>query len=68
MSGNSQRKRRLDVRVAAVGVLLTAPFLMTASGAAAAGGGSTGSDRTRWRQRSHRSAGSGRSDGPRTKH
>ena len=32
MFGNSQRKRRLDVRVA-VGVLLAAAFLMTASGA-----------------------------------
>jgi hypothetical protein len=35
MFGNSQRKRGLDVRVA-VGVLLTAAFLMTASGAFAA--------------------------------
>ena len=43
MFGNSQRKRRLDVRVA-VGVLLAAAFLMTASGASAAGGtkGATG--------------------------
>ena len=33
MFGNSQRKRRLDVHVADVGVLLAAAFLMTASGA-----------------------------------
>jgi hypothetical protein len=36
MFGNSQRKRRLDVRVAAVGVLLVAAFLVMASGASAA--------------------------------
>jgi hypothetical protein len=36
MFGKSQRKRGLDVRVAVVGVLLTAAFLIMASGASAA--------------------------------
>jgi len=44
MFGNRQGTRRLDVRVAAVGVLLAAAFLMLAGAASAAGGtkGATG--------------------------
>ena len=55
MFGNSRRKRRLDVRVVAVGVLPAAAFLVMASGAVAdrrdeGRDRPDRSNRTRWRQ------------------
>ena len=54
MFGNSRRKRRLDVRVVAVGVLPAAAFLVMASGAVAdrrdeGRDRPDRSNRTRWR-------------------
>ena len=55
MFGNSQRKRRPDARVVAVGVLFAAAFLVMASGAAAdrreeRRDRPDRSNRTRWRK------------------